>query len=188
MEQPTLKTPRLLLRSFTIADAPTVHRFASAYEIAAMTLSIPHPYTVEMAEDWIQTHLEHWQAGMGVNFAIALRQTGELFGSVGIGIEPDRTAEMGYWIGVPFWGRGYATEAAQALLDFGFRDLGLTRIHAAHFLNNPASGKVMHNIGMRHIGRYPNYVVKWGESKDVGQYALSVAEWQAIQLNQVQSA
>ena len=69
----------------------------------------------------------------------------------------DRRAELGYWIGVPWWNRGYATEAGRALLDFGFGTLGLHRIMAHHMMRNPASGRVMQKLGMTRDPREPGH-------------------------------
>ena len=99
-EQPTLHTQRLILRAFTLADAPDVQRLAGAREIAAMTLTIPHPYQDGMAEEWIKTHPKAFNEGKDVNLAIVLRDTGLLCGAIGLGINQEHNhAELGYWIG-----------------------------------------------------------------------------------------
>src|SRR5262245_44128282 len=130
LERPTLDTTRLVLRPFTMTDAPDVQRLASAREIASTTLRIPHPYAPGMAEAWINTHQGAYERGEVVNFAIVRRTDQALLGSIGLDLEPQHShAEMGYWIGVPFWGHGYCTEAAQAVIHYGFAVLGLHRIH-----------------------------------------------------------
>jgi len=78
-------------------------------------------------------------------------------------IEADhRRAELGYWIGVPYWGKGYATEAARSVVNYGFSTLELHRIFASHVPANPASGRVLTKIGMRHEGRLLGHILKWG--------------------------
>jgi RimJ/RimL family protein N-acetyltransferase len=100
------------------------------------------------------------------------RDSGELFGAVGLQIEPGHAlGELGYWIGVPYWGRGYATEAARALMRYGYSRLGLHRIQARHFLRNPASGRVMEKLGMSREGVLRQSVRKWGRFEDVVLYA-----------------
>jgi RimJ/RimL family protein N-acetyltransferase len=84
-----------------------------------------------------------------------------------------RRAELGYWIGRPFWGRGYATEAARAMLDFGFGSMGLNRIFAHHMRDNPASGRVLANIGMTREGVLSQHILKWDQFRDVVLYGLT---------------
>jgi ribosomal-protein-alanine N-acetyltransferase len=177
-EYPILQTPRLLLRPFTLADAPEVVRMAGEWEIAATTLSIPHPYTEDHAEQWIRQQPEQWAVGKAVNFAIS-HPDNTLYGSIGLGIVPTfNLAEMGYWVGKPYWGKGFATEAAQAMLAFGFETLGLNRIQATHFSNNPASGRVMEKIGMVYEGCRRQHTLKWGEYRDIKLYGMLKADWE----------
>jgi RimJ/RimL family protein N-acetyltransferase len=177
---PTTPTERLLLRPFEEADAPAVQRLAGDRAIADTTLNIPHPYEPGMAEQWIATHQPGFESGTLCNFAIALRQTGELVGAIGlvVTVRFDR-AELGYWIGRPYWNRGYCTEAAWAVLDFGFEALGLNRIHAIHFSRNPASGRVMEKIGMTHEGRSRQHGKRWGVYEDLELYGILRSEWEA---------
>ena len=177
-QRPTLETSRLLLRPFTLADAPDVQRLAGDREIAATTLSIPHPYEAGMAEAWIGTHQEKFEQGILANFAIVLRAEATLVGAVGLQINPqDARAELGYWVGRPFWNRGYCSEAAQAVMAYGFDELGLHRIHACYFAHNPASGRVMERVGMRYEGRLRQHARKWGEFVDVVVHGILRSEF-----------
>ncbi|MEW6491606.1 MAG: GNAT family N-acetyltransferase [Cyanobacteriota bacterium] len=177
--QPTLQTQRLILRPFTLADAPDVQHLAGDREIAAMTLMIPHPYEDGIAEEWIKTHPKAFEEGAAVHFAIVLRQTGELCGAIGLGINKENNnAEIGYWIGKPYWGQGYCTEAAKAVLQYGFEVIGLHRIHAAHFLHNPASGRVMRKIGMSYEGCRSQHTRKWDKFEDLELYGILKSKWQ----------
>ena len=90
-----------------------------------------------------------------------------------------RRAELGYWIGTPFWGRGIATEAAKEMLRYGFEELRLHRIFAEHFAHNPASGRVLAKIGMKHEGCHRRHVLKWGEFVDAEQYGILREEWKS---------
>ena len=127
MQQPTIDTARLILRPFTLADAPTVQRLAGASEVADTTLNIPHPYPDGAAEQWIATHVENFNAGDGATCAIVLRATSELCGAMGLDISRrHRRAELTYWIGVPYWNQGYATEAAAARSLTGLRRFSCT--------------------------------------------------------------
>jgi ribosomal-protein-alanine N-acetyltransferase len=170
---PTLITPRLVLRPYALADAPEVQRLAGAREIAATTLTVPHPYPDGAAEAWIGTHASAWAARTAVTLAVTFREGGGLIGAVGLTlVMADRRAELGYWIGVPWWNRGFATEASRAVIDFGFGSLGLHRIMARHLARNPSSGRVMEKLGMTKEGVLRHHVLKWGEFEDLVVYAV----------------
>ena len=180
MQQPTLDTARLVLRPFTLADAPTVQRLAGADEVADTTLNIPHPYPDGAAEQWIATHAENFKAGDSATFAIVLRATAELCGAIGLDISRrHRRAELAYWIGVPYWNQGHATEAATALLTYGFTALQLNRIHARHVTRNPASGRVMQKIGMTFEGIQREHFRKDDRFEDVANYGILRHEWES---------
>ena len=105
-----------------------------------------------MAEEWISTHQENWNSKTGFVYAMTLTSTKQLVGAISLQDIDGSQGELGYWIGEPYWGRGYCTESARTLLQFSFEKLNLSKIHAEHLTTNPASGKVMENIGMKHIG------------------------------------
>ncbi len=174
---PTLVTDRLLLRPFTLADAPEVQRLAGNREVASTTLRIPHPYKDGMAEEWIGTHAAKFAQGEGISLAISLRATGLLVGAIGLEIFQEHSkSELGYWIGRDFWGQGLATEAARVLVNYGFQVVGLNRIQAQHLTRNPASGKVMAKVGMRHEGTLRDHRKKWGIFEDVEIYGVLAAD------------
>jgi ribosomal-protein-alanine N-acetyltransferase len=173
LPQPVLTTERLVLRPFTLADAPVVQRLAGDAAVADTTRNIPHPYPDGAAEAFIRTTHANAESGAGYTFAVEDRATGELMGCVGLRIErADRRAELGYWVGVPYWGRGVATEAAAAVLRFGFVEAGLNRIFATALVRNPASARVMQKIGMRHEGTLRQHVVQLGVPEDLVLYGL----------------
>jgi RimJ/RimL family protein N-acetyltransferase len=156
-----------------VADAPVVQRLAGAREIAATTLNVPHPYEDGLAEQWIATHGPSFAEGQSVTLAVTELGSGELVGAVGLVLTPrDHCAELGYWIGVPYWGRGYATEAAQAIVQYGIHELGLHRIVARHIAHNLASGRVMQKLGMTREGVLREHVLKWDRYEDLVVYAL----------------
>jgi RimJ/RimL family protein N-acetyltransferase len=169
---PSLSTPRLRLRAFCDSDAGEIRRLASAAEIAKGTF-VPHPYEDGMAEAWLDEQRRDWQEGRGVNFAIALAEDGRLMGSIGLKIEPEHgRAELGYWIGVPFWGRGYCTEAARVVIEHGFEQCGLHRIFALPFPWNRASARVLEKVGMRYEGRLREHCTHSGERRDAEVWAI----------------
>jgi ribosomal-protein-alanine N-acetyltransferase len=173
--QPTLRTSRLTLRPFVPSDAPAVQRLAGAREVALNTLTIPHPYPEGAAEGWIASQRDEYENGMLHNFAIVA--AGEVVGSIGLMMKGQRIAEIGYWIGVPYWGRGYASEAGEELIRHGFEDLGFERIFAGYYARNAASGRVLQKLGMVYEGTLRRHVCKWGEYLDVVYYGLVRDEW-----------
>jgi ribosomal-protein-alanine N-acetyltransferase len=175
---PILDTDRLVLRPFTLADAATVYELAGERAIAATTLTLPHPYPKGLATEWIRTHANAFAQGTAVNLAIVLK-SGPLCGTIGLGLVPEfQLAELGYWVGKPFWGQGYCTEAARAVLAYGFTTLALNRIQATHFVDNPASGRVMEKIGMTYEGCRRQHTRKWGVFKDIKLYGILRSDWQ----------
>jgi [ribosomal protein S5]-alanine N-acetyltransferase len=173
-QTPVLRTPRLTLRAFEADDAPELQRLAGAREIADTTLAIPHPYELDHALAWIGQQRREAVRGRAINFAIRLSPSGELIGSAGLrDIDPEHLqAELGFWIGVQWWGRGYAREAAAAVIAFGFEQLGLNRICAHHMSRNPAAGRVLQAAGMQREGFLRQRVRKWGAYEDVVLYAV----------------
>jgi RimJ/RimL family protein N-acetyltransferase len=163
-----------------MADAPAVQRIVSDREVAATTLRIPHPYPENGAVEWLKSIEPRWADGTAAVFAITLAPAGQLIGSIGLVITPDhRHAELGYVIARQQWGNGYVTEAASALLRFGFEALGLNRIFAHHMTHNPASGRVMQKIGMRYEGTMRQHIIKWDEPRDVAFYGITREQWSA---------
>lgn len=178
MKQPILKTKRLLLRTFKPSDARDVRRLAGDRLIADTTLSIPHPYTDVMAEKWIGKHRPQFKSRQAAVFAIVLRESRELVGAIGLGLQAaHQRAELGFWIGRPYWNKGYCAEAGQAVLAYGFTTFELNRICGNHFSRNPASGRVMQKLGMIHEGRARQHVRKWNQFEDVEWYGILKADW-----------
>ncbi len=177
-ERPTLETVRLILRPFTLADAPEVQRLTSDREIASTTLSIAHPYEDGMAERWISSHQAKFEQGTQIHFAITRRTDGAVMGNVLLYLTPaHQRAELGYWIGQPYWNQGYTSEAAEAVLAYAFTTLDLHRVVAEHLTRNPASGRVMEKIGMTHEGTLHHHTQKWGVFEDVAVYGILQTEW-----------
>jgi RimJ/RimL family protein N-acetyltransferase len=173
MPHPSLHTDRLVLRPYILNDVADLVRLAGAREVAATTLRIPHPYREEDAIDFIHSFAAEAEMGTSARFAITLREDGQLCGGVGLRIDKDHQhAELGYWIGVPYWGHGYATEAARATVHYGFEALGLHRIYASCVTQNPASGRVLKKIGMQYEGCQRSHISKWGKFYDLDLYGL----------------
>jgi RimJ/RimL family protein N-acetyltransferase len=177
--QPTLTSERLVLRPFVAADSAAVRRLAGDRRVADTTLNIPHPYPERSAGEWIAGREVEYARGDAVSWAITDRGTGDLLGAIGLHCNSRfQRAEMGYWIGVPYWNRGYATEAARAILRFGFETLGLHRINAGHFARNAASGRVMEKIGMQREGVWRQHIRRDdGPFEDTVVYGILRSEW-----------
>jgi RimJ/RimL family protein N-acetyltransferase len=175
--QPILQTERLILRPFDADDAGEVHGIVSDRDIAFNTAHIPHPYPDGMAAEWIERVMTRWHTGESAVFAATLRGDGRIVAAVGLEIEPQhRRAELGYWVARQYWNRGIASEAARAVVRFGFGELGLHRVSAHHYARNPASGKVMQKIGMIREGRLRQHVLKWGVFEDIEVYGILADE------------
>jgi RimJ/RimL family protein N-acetyltransferase len=175
-----------------LADAKRVQFLAGDRRIAAMTATIPHPYPDGAAETWINSLPALAEAGKGFVFGVTLAgtrtpgrendptDTGHLIGTVFVGQHgspANARGVLGYWIGVPYWNKGFATEAANAVLGYGFTRRGFNRIGADHFAHNPASGRVMEKLGMTREGVLRQYCEKWGHYLDVVTYSILHEEW-----------
>jgi RimJ/RimL family protein N-acetyltransferase len=175
---PTIETERLLLRPYTLDDAADVQRLAGERAIADTTFRIPHPYPDGEAERFISTHAADYERDVAVNLAITLRSAGDLAGGIGLLLAMEHMhAELGYWIAVPLWGCGYATEASRAVIVFAFEQLALNRVFAHHMARNPASGRVLEKAGMRREGTFPRHIRKGGRFEDIVHYGIVRAQY-----------
>ena len=176
-ERPTLPTDRLVLRPLIAADAPRVRDLAADDAIASMIPHLPHPYELDHAQTWIGGHAAAFDEGTTLELGIHAGEKDGLVGAVALHLEPSHErADLGYWIGTPFRGRGYAGEAAGAMLRYGFGTLGLHRIHAHHLTRNPASGRVLRGIGMTPEGVFREHILHRGRYEDVAFYAILRSE------------
>jgi RimJ/RimL family protein N-acetyltransferase len=166
--RPTIRTKRLLLRPLQLSDGFDVRRMAGNSKVAENTLYMPFPYPEGIAEEWIATHAREYADKKQLVLGITLRNSHTLVGCIGLTLKADiENAELGYWIGLEFWNQGYATEAAAAVVDFGFNSLNLHKIYAYYFAGNEASGSVMAKIGMEKEGYLKEHVRHWGQYKDL---------------------
>ena len=183
-EIPTLETERLVLRPFGLNDAVEIQRLAGEWDIADKTLNIPHPYKDGMAEEWISSHQDTFLKKQGVTFAITRKYDSSLVGAISLmNIAKGHQAELGYWIGTPYWNHGFCTEAGQVILQYAFLDLDLLRIHAYHFSRNPASGRVLEKLSMLHEGVRRKHARKWEKSEDLELYGILKDDWEILRSN-----
>jgi ribosomal-protein-alanine N-acetyltransferase len=172
---PTLETARLQLRPYTDADIAELVPLIGTREVAATTLRIPHPYTERDAREFFA--LLHDPRKIWL--AITLRGDGRQIGGVGLTVDDQHQhAELGYWLGEPYWRQGYATEAAREMLRYGFDTLQLHRIFASHFKHNPASGRILVKLGMRYEGCQREHICKWDQFIDSELYGMLRQDWE----------
>ena len=176
-ELPSMRTARLQLRPMTVEDAPRVEELVSDPDVALTTATIPHPYPRGAAVEWIERHSKGPDFGGEAVWAIVHPQLG-LVGAMGLRVESQQSrAEMGYWIGKPYWGQGFATEAGGALLRYGFQTLGLNRIYAHHMRRNPSSGRVMQKLRMRYEGSLRQHFRRNDRFEDLECYGILKEEY-----------
>ena len=169
---PILETERLTLRAFKLEDASAFERLIAPKEVTDGTLSFPHPVPQGWGIECINRMTERLESGDHVEFAIVARETGAMIGGIGLGITArHKRGGLGYWLGTDFWRKGFATEAARAVLNYGFQTLELHRIEAGHYPRNPASGRVLEKIGMQREGLMRGDVLKGDRFEDTIMYA-----------------
>jgi RimJ/RimL family protein N-acetyltransferase len=143
------RTQRLLLRPGFPEDAPALAAAIADEAIARNLATVPWPYRMRDAEAFLASPRDPVLPSL-----LVFERTGgapQLVGSCGLGRRPSRAVEMGYWIARPDWGRGFATEACAALVDMA-RALGLTQLEGSHFVDNPASARVLEKLGFEPTG------------------------------------
>lgn len=157
-----MKTTRLNLRTVVHDDAERIAALAGDWDVASMTGRIPFPYSEEAAHHWVDGLAEHEEV-FGIELA------GELIGICGFTNDGTGDAELGYWIGKPYWGNGYATEAARAVMAHGFTKSGVRRFMCKHLTGNDSSARVIRKLGFRYTGP----AMGWSEARQCELPALT---------------
>ncbi|PHN04890.1 GNAT family N-acetyltransferase [Flavilitoribacter nigricans DSM 23189 = NBRC 102662] len=171
---PTIKTERLVLSQLSAADIPRIVTYAAEKEISQYTLNIPFPYTEQDAIFWINQSNQGFKNGTQLIFAIRLQPELDFIGGIGLTLSENyHRAEIGYWVGKPFWNRGYTSEAVEAIIGYGFQNLQLNKLMATHLDKNPASGRVMLKNGMVQEGTLREHIFKDGAYFDLIHYGLT---------------
>jgi [ribosomal protein S5]-alanine N-acetyltransferase len=150
-----LETTRLRLRSLQDGDLAGLVARINDWEVARWVSTVPHPYSEADGQEWIAVVQQDHATGRPRRFGIALKKTDRLIGGVGLdGSTGDDSDEppLGYWLGRTYWGCGYASEAVAAVVDYGFRTLGLKTIRAYTDPGNAASQRVLLHCGLKHVG------------------------------------
>jgi RimJ/RimL family protein N-acetyltransferase len=172
---PVLETKRLALRAPRLEDAKTVATLANDRRIAENTARIPHPYRLSDAEGFISGANK---AGGEAVFLITLRDK-TVIGACGLSMQ-DETPELGYWLGVPHWGNGYATEALHAVIDYAFTDLAHKALQAGARVTNPASRRVLEKCGFQWTGVGLYRIASIKSSAPIDRFRLERGIWTAI--------
>ncbi|WP_010257021.1 GNAT family N-acetyltransferase [Myroides injenensis] len=173
MKTYTLQTERLTLNLPQANDIPRLIEIMKNPVYSENTSNIPFPYTRENGEFWVNLAVEGLQHGKQYIFAIRLKDNPMIIGGIGLGIDQtNNRAEMGYWLDDQYWDKGIITEAAKALIQFGFDTLKLHKIFATHFTHNSASGRVMQKIGMKQEAILKEHLFKNGNYLDLISYAI----------------
>jgi len=174
----TLTGRRVLLREYRLTDAAAMHRLAGNPAVADNRLSIPYPFGEDMAEERIAMLASAFDSGDMAAFAVVDTASDKLVGEVSLRIDRgSNQATLSYWIGEPFWGLGYCTEAASMVVDYGFESLGLRRICARCLPTNIASQRVLQKLGMLPEGRTRRYNAKLGRDEDMAMFGLDREAW-----------
>ena len=172
MEAWTLDTDACRIRPLEASDIEPIQQLAGAAEIAENTF-VPHPYPPEAASEFVKLCQERWTLDEAYTFAIIDRAIEGFVGTIGIHLNATHNcADVGYWIGKPFWRRGLATAALRLIIQFGFDKLQLNRIEAGHFSENAASGRVMEKANMRYEGIRRQSALHRSSYKDVVYFAI----------------
>jgi RimJ/RimL family protein N-acetyltransferase len=172
---PVLETKRLTLRAPTLKDAKAIAVLGNDRRIAENTARIPHPYKLADAENFIA----------GANKAdgetvFLIVRNGTIMGACGVAVADPAAPELGYWLGVPHWGQGFATEALHAVIDFAFGEFKHTALHAGARVTNPASRRVLEKCGFQWtgVGLYRINAIR--SSAPIDRFRLERGIWQAI--------
>lgn len=178
-ELPHLSTPRLLLRPLERHQAETLCALANGPKIADNTASIPSPYTLQTALDFIDGMQEKFRSANLLSLGAHLRDSGELIGIASLRINPaNRYGHLGGWVAADARNQGYAAEVATALMDYGFAELSLYRVGSQCFSRNKESARVMEKIGLRYEGCLRGAFLKNGVHEDMLVFATLREDWE----------
>ena len=168
-----LKTTRLTLRAPRPDDAEAIKSLINDRRVAENTARIPHPYTVKDARTFIASAEDQ-------PMFVITRDDGRIVGGCGIATLRADGPEIGYWIGVPYWGNGYATEAARALVDHAFGELGYEELRAGARVTNPASRRVLEKCGFQWTQVVLQRVRALNSSAPSDRFRLDRGLWESL--------
>jgi RimJ/RimL family protein N-acetyltransferase len=171
---PVLETERLVLRAPRFEDAKIVAMLANDRRIAENTARIPHPYRLDDAEAFIAA------SNRGEELTFLITRDAEPIGACGIAMPEGPTPELGCWLGVPYWGNGYATEAVRAVIDYAFTDLDHPSLQAGARVTNPASRRVLEKCGFQWAGVALCRIRALASSAPIDRFRLERGIWASL--------
>ena len=166
-----LKFGRYRLRPFRRGDEPAIAENINDRLIERYTLNIPHPYTLQMARQWVDFNRKLKRAGDTTQRNFAIDLDGSVIGGVGLFRINGHSGEIGYWLGVKYWGRGIVPGAVKALTRYALKELKLRRVYAKVFSVNKASARVLEKAGYKYEGCLVKDHLKHGRPVDALVYA-----------------
>jgi [ribosomal protein S5]-alanine N-acetyltransferase len=177
---PTMRTARLILRKVTLEDAGDMFAYASNPQMTRFTTWDAHK-SIDDSRAFLTQAIGKYERGEAMDWAIVDASNNQMIGTCGITnfSEQHQRGDLGYGIAVPYWGKGYMTEAARAAIDTAFRMLPINRLQACCNLHNVGSARVMEKLGMAYEGTFRQFFQRNGTPYDVKWYSLLRAEWDA---------
>lgn len=172
------ETSRLILRLPVLEDAGAIQRLANKRIVAEMTSRIRHPYPRHGATDCINEAHCDWHERRILSLAICLRSSGEVAGAISMQVD-GVNAKLGYWVGVPYWGNWYASEALHRGVRFGFNQLELQRMNSSYFRHQPDCGLALHKAGLPFEGVEALGGCRFGKRHDRVDHRITSERWRA---------
>ena len=170
-----LETERLMLRRPTLADVKAIARLANDRRIAEMTRRLPHPYTQDHAVEFVRA-----MAADARETVFLIEDNFIPVGVVGVDWREPEAPELGYWLGVEHWGRGYATEAARAVIDFTFEEFDVEHLVSGARVTNPSSRSILEKCGFQWSGVELHRFTALGSSTPVDRFRLTRGVWSSL--------
>lgn len=168
-------TERLTLRPYEQRDRARLVELANNWRVAKNLSLMPFPYTEQVADEWLAKQPGFWDSRSSYPLVIAL--DGEQIGGIGLDVRAHGQWELGYWLGEPYWNRGYASEASQALTDFAFEKLHVERLVAGHYADNHPSGRVLTKLGFRYTVEAMRHCLARGTDVKCLEMTLTREAW-----------
>jgi ribosomal-protein-alanine N-acetyltransferase len=170
---PILTTNRLILRPYEFGDIPRLIELLNEKAISETSPTIPYPYNEQLALEWMINQFIHCSTGRFYAFAVVLKNTKELIGSISLTLKPEKQAEIGFWIGKPYWSKGYCSEAAKKVIAYVFEKLELELVYAECMHANEASSKVLKNLGMEFEKTVTTHIYRINQDLELDRYTIS---------------
>ena len=170
-----LHTARLALRPARDSDAARFVEILTNWNVIRMLPLAPHPYALAAAREWIASHVV--EQGLGTAFRFVIEHDWRMIGTCDVDEIDDFSGALGYWLEKDTWGRGFATEAAAAVVEFAFMRLGLLCLTSGHASDNPGSGRVLAKLGFRNVGQARIWSMPRNGEIDQIRYEMARAEW-----------